>query len=106
MDLKEWIKEEYLSEEYIGAMNKEFANGRPFKHIFLREFLLESKAKELAEALKNQEFQRKESDLFSFKQTYDLIDSESPVILDFVDLLQSKEFSEFIEKNYRCEVRE
>jgi Rps23 Pro-64 3,4-dihydroxylase Tpa1-like proline 4-hydroxylase len=98
MDLKEWIKGEYLSEDYLGAMNKEFASGRPFKHIFLREFLKENKANELAEALKGENFERKESDLFSFSQTYDLQDSDNDLILDFVEFLQCNEFSTFIEK--------
>ena len=106
MELKEWIKEEWFERETIVEMNKEFNNNRPFKHIFITEFLKKDKAEELEKALRGENFERKESDLFRFSQTYDLQDSESQIILEFANLLESAEFAEFIGKIVGVQLRQ
>ncbi|MEK6889205.1 MAG: 2OG-Fe(II) oxygenase family protein [Nanoarchaeota archaeon] len=98
MELKEWIKVAWLEEKTIEDMNEEFNQNRPFKHVFITEFLKKEKAEELEKALKGEIFERKESDLFRFNQTYDLQDSDNAVILEFSEMLESKEFADFIGK--------
>ncbi|MEK6910913.1 MAG: 2OG-Fe(II) oxygenase family protein [Nanoarchaeota archaeon] len=76
----------------------DFAKNMPFPHLLIESFLGEKEAERLALALKKEEFEEKDSDLFSFKQTQDLHYSENKEIKEFVKMLESREFAERIEK--------
>ncbi len=78
--------------------NMQFESNSPFPHLLIEEFLSEKEAENLLKALKKEEFEEKESDLFSFKQTKDLHYSANRDIKEFVKMLESKEFSERIAK--------
>ncbi len=77
-------------------LNKKFIFGKPYKHILIKDFLQEDKAKEIFGALKKEKFDHKESDLFSLNQTEDLKFSQNEVLKKFYKFFSSKEFGEWI----------
>ena len=87
-----------FTDAMIDELRGKFTTHKPFPHLLIKNFLSETDAKTLVEALKNEQFEEKESDLFSFKQTQDLHYSGNKVIKEFVAMLESKEFAEFIKK--------
>lgn len=82
--------------DFVDNNDKQFESNRPFPHLLIENFLSEEKAEKLLKALKKEEFEEKDSDLFQFRQTQDLHYSENKEIKEFVNMLESKEFSDKI----------
>ena len=80
MDMETTYQDQDLKETYLEA--------GPFPHAVLDEFLDETSANQLLNALQEQEFSEKYADLFSFWQTADLNGSEDPVIRQFISLIK------------------
>lgn len=78
------------------TLARQFAAAKPFAHIAIKNFLTPEKAKQLQKALLKQDFERKEADLFSFSQTHNLLTVRDPVIGEFLQVLKSNEFREFL----------
>src|SRR3989338_4434920 len=91
-----WINEELLDRKEREKMRAEFVRNKPFPHLFIENFLEEGKAKELAGALKKEEFEEKDSDLFQFRQTGDLEYSKQRAIKEVYDMMSSGEFGKII----------
>lgn len=92
-----YINEEYLSNSRIKKLNREFNSNKPFPHLILKNFFDKGKIREFAiELVKNEEFKFKESDLFSFAQTKDLVSAKDYTVKSFYDLINSDEFKEFL----------
>lgn len=89
--LNDWINEEKTS-------GRKVFKEKPFNHVFITDFLIESRTKTLFNALKNERFEKKDSDLFSFSQTKDLIYSTNKVIKSFIGMLNSEDFTCFAKK--------
>ncbi|NQV91703.1 2OG-Fe(II) oxygenase [Candidatus Woesearchaeota archaeon] len=70
---------------------------KPFPHLELKDFLKKNKLQELAEAVADQDFVRKDSDLFTFFQTQDLTKSGNKIIKEFIKFLESQEFRTFLQ---------
>ena len=79
-------------------MRARFVKGKPFPHIVIDNFLQEKKASELLQALKQEKFEHKESDLFSLNQTADLHATKNECLKSFHLFASSSEFAEFMKK--------
>jgi len=65
----------------------------PFPHFIIKNFLPQQQAIQLFKALQHEQFELKQSDLFLFYQTNDLISSTNPVLQQFRVYLASKQFT-------------
>lgn len=93
------ILEDWINPSVLALSNhRSFTSARPFPHVVLHDFLIESQAEQLLAALKKEEFFHKESDLFSLSQTADLASSDNPVICSFYSLVQSSDFAAFMQR--------
>jgi prolyl 3-hydroxylase /prolyl 3,4-dihydroxylase len=95
--ISDWIGKEYLDPKWLLKASKTFKTAKPFPHIVLKKILKKEKFQALEKALSNQEFIRKESDLFSFSQTNDLTESQDDVLADFMNLINGAEFREWLD---------
>jgi prolyl 3-hydroxylase /prolyl 3,4-dihydroxylase len=95
--LKEWLNPSFLDEQTINKLKTDFKENKPFEHLEIKHFLKEDKINELIEALANEEFIQKESDLFKLKQTNDLKSSSNKTIEAFRSFLISEPFITFME---------
>lgn len=94
--LDEWIHNKYL--KTFNLLGKKFEDNKPFPYLEIEDFFKKSKIRNLKNALIKENFQLKESDLFTFLQTNDFSSSKNPAIKDFRNFIISKEFISFIEK--------
>ncbi len=98
--LNQWIAPQYLEDKKISLLKRQFSSVKPFPHIVLQDFFREEKANALRDALLSIDYEKKESDLFSFLQSADLRIVKNTVIKDFVAFYTSTEFKRYIE--YLC----
>lgn len=94
----EFINKELLNKEKIEELHEKFNGGLPYKHVFIENFLIEEKTKEILNELKKEKFEYKESDLFSFLQTMDFVNFREGVLKEFYEFFRSEEFKDLIEK--------
>lgn len=94
----EIINKELLNDDKIKEMKKEFSFGKPYRHILIEDFLDIDTAMKILTALKKEEFEHKESDLFSLSQTADFFAVKNRVLKKFYEFFQSKEFGKWIEE--------
>ena len=98
MCLALWVRRSYLDHDYVARLHARYIRAEPFHHIVLRDLIIPSRYTQLRRALSKQRFARKEADLFSFSQTADLLLTEDPIIKEFVALLRSSEFNDFVRR--------
>ncbi len=96
--LSSWIPSSYLKETSLVALKKSFQNNTPFPHLNLQNFFREEKIKKIGEALHQETFFPKNSDLFQFHQTNDFKGSRNKVIIGLRTFLCSPEFVDFMQK--------
>ena len=82
----------------IPNLKNKFSSAKPFKHLFIENFLDEKTAEVLLKELKNQEFEEKEADLFHFHQTNDFINLREGKLKDFYEYFKGKEVKKLIEE--------
>ena len=96
-----------ISEQEIRALSKRFASAKPFPHVVIENFLDGNNVdksrqapaygwdnhKRLLSELKRENFTKKDSDLFTFKQTNNLFYSKNPVVAAAVTMFSSKQFA-------------
>ncbi len=92
-----WLNSEYFSEDKIRKLQTSFSSSKPFPHLELPNFFKQKKIIELLQALSEQEFFVKQSDLFQFSQTADLLYAKDKTIQEFVALLSSPKFIDLME---------
>ena len=95
--LQEWINPVYLDAHQIASLRKEFETVDPFSHLELQDFFIPQKLMLVLQALSEEAFYEKESDLFKFKQSNDLKHTQNPVVKEFISFLYSDTFIEFVE---------
>ena len=78
----------------VRKLKGEFIEAKPFPSLILKNFLKDHKP--LFEAIKKEQFHKKDSDLFSFSQTNSLFYSKNPIIQSTVKLFSSQTFSSLI----------
>lgn len=96
--LEHWLEKRYCDSSPLAKLSKEFVSNKPFPHLVLPDFLQLDKVADLLEALSKEEFYEKNSDLFSLKQTNDLLGSKHRVLQEFRSLLLSESFLLLLEK--------
>jgi prolyl 3-hydroxylase /prolyl 3,4-dihydroxylase len=94
--LKEWLDKKYLKLINIEKSQKKYTQA-PFSHIEFKDFFKKAKINEVYSALIQEEFYDKESDLFKFMQTSDLMQTDNQILKEFSGVLSSKPFTQFIE---------
>jgi prolyl 3-hydroxylase /prolyl 3,4-dihydroxylase len=87
--LKKWIQPEYLTESKIYDLRVQFTKAKPYPHLELQHFFLEEPLTQVLKALSKEKFAFKQSDLFQFHQTQDLIGTKQKKIAEFRDFLYS-----------------
>ncbi len=93
--IEQWIKKEHL--ENKEALKSTFQNATPYPHIQIADFLIEEQLERVFEALLQEQFIQKRSDLFQFKQTNDLVSTQNETLKEFYEFLSSNEFSTFMQ---------
>ncbi len=96
--LAHWINPQNLKTKAIEQQNTIFTIAKPFKHLQIKNFLIEEKAITLQEALQEMHFEQKESDLFKFSQTQDFETINNKILKSLQQLFREKEFIAYIEK--------
>src|SRR3989344_7501548 len=94
--LNKFINTNYL--DNTENLRKQFKNIKPFPHLVLKDFFNREFIKKFKVELKKEIFHRLDSDLYSFSQTDDLVNSKNSVIKDFYNFLTSKEFKDYLFK--------
>jgi prolyl 3-hydroxylase /prolyl 3,4-dihydroxylase len=85
--LKKWIHPEYLTPEKIHDLHVQFTNAKPYPHLELQHFFIEAELEKVLLALSKESFTFKQSDLFQFNQTQDLIGTKQKKLAEFRDFL-------------------
>ncbi len=99
-----------FSNQEITALSKRFISGKPFPHVVIENFLDKDNVdksrqaptrgwdnhKRLLLELKKESFAKKDSDLFTFKQTGNLFYSRNPIVAAAVTMFSSGQFAQLI----------
>ncbi len=85
-------------EESIKKLQTTFSNNKPFPYLELANFISEEKIILLLQALGEQEFSPKQSDLFQFSQTADLLYTNDTVLKEFIAIFSSPAWLRFMKK--------
>ena len=93
-----WISSGYLVDEKIKKLQASFSANKPFSYLELPHFLKQEKVISLLQALSKEEFSPKQSDLFQFLQTSDLLYSDDPLLKEFISVLGSEVLLGFMKK--------
>ena len=96
MALSDWIDRKYLGDSAVSRLRAQFSAARPFQYLDLQDFFRREVAASLVRALASENFEPKQSDLFSLKQTKDFAGSANPVLRAFRDFLASPEFISYM----------
>ena len=88
------IKEKNFPIKEVRKLKEEFIEAKPFPNLSIKNFLKDHKL--LFEAIKKEQFYKKDSDLFSFSQTNNLFYSKNPIMQSAVKLFSSQTFSSLI----------
>lgn len=83
-----------FSKTELTTLSKRFRNAKPFPHVVIENFLDRNNHNRLLSKLKLESFTKKDSDLFTFKQTSNLFYSKSPVVAEAVTMFSSRQFAE------------
>jgi Rps23 Pro-64 3,4-dihydroxylase Tpa1-like proline 4-hydroxylase len=96
--LKGWVQEQHFSEAMIKQYIAQFQKNTPFPHLLIKDFLQPKQVPFLLNALQKQEFEKKESDLFSFSQTKDLSKSTAFVLSSLHTMFTSSYFFKWLQE--------
>ncbi len=78
----------------VRGLKAKFQKAKPYQHIGISNFLKDFHP--VFAAIKNEQFFKKDSDLFTFSQTNNLFYSKNPVIQSAVKLFSSQTFSSLV----------
>ena len=91
--LKKYINNKYLNDKNLKS---KFRSNKPFQHLVLDEFFNYDFISKVYLELKEENFDDKESDLFSFSQTLDLVSTKNKTLNLFYNIINSDEFKEYL----------
>lgn len=94
--LKLWLNHKYLSINKVNEIKKKFANAKPFPHLVLKDFFLKDKLKKVLEEIHKEDYVERNSDLFQFRQSSDLLEINNQILKEFYLFFSSKEFRDYI----------
>ena len=93
--LSSWVNQKYLDTD---GLRTKFKASKPFPNLILKDFFNLEKMIALLRALAKEQFQLKDSDLFTFFQTIDFRASKNQPIKKWRDFLASPEFIDYLSK--------
>ncbi len=96
--ISKYINEEYLKVKAIKELNEKFNKNKPFPYLILNKFFKKEFLERVREEIKKLNFEHQESDLFSFDQSKDLELIENPILKEFYNFLNGKEFKDFLKE--------
>ena len=102
--IDDFVDKEYLTQKKIIGLKKEFKTNKPFPYVVVERFFKEGKLREVFEALKRESFERRDTDLYQFKQTKDLALARNAVLKEFYDFLNSRELDLVFEKKFSTKI--
>jgi prolyl 3-hydroxylase /prolyl 3,4-dihydroxylase len=85
----------WINDHNTATLQKEFKKHTPFPHVVIGNFFLNAKIKEVTAALKKQQFQRTENDLYQFERTADF-KSSNGILKQFYTFFSSQSFKTLI----------
>ncbi len=100
--MNHWIRENNPSERELHTV---FTQAKPFPHLILPDFFDEQKILSVLRSLLKEKWYPKQADLFSFKQTNDLVSSQQKALQDFRSFLCSPDFLQFMKEITGCTLR-
>ncbi len=92
----DYINEKYLTKTKIRGLFSDFTKNKPFPHLILKDFFKEDFIRKVAKELLKEDFSFKESDLFRFSQTKDLISSNNKIIAECYNIINSQDFKDYL----------
>ncbi|MBS3123363.1 2OG-Fe(II) oxygenase [Candidatus Woesearchaeota archaeon] len=95
-NLNDWINQKYLSLNYIKKLQIKFKLAQPYSFLELPNFFKKEKIKLIEQAILTINFEKKETDLFSFYQTIDLVSVKDNVLRTFHQFISSNEFVSYL----------
>lgn len=96
--LEQYLQPYYLKSSTMTILQQTFQRGRPFPHLVLKDFFVKKMLVRIARTLRQEEFVRQESDLFSFAQTADLSQIKNDMLQEFYRFLNSREFRDYVHR--------
>ncbi len=90
--VSQWLNFSSLHPSILKTLQIKLHKKKPFPHLIIPHFLPEEKALSLLQALTQEHFELKESDLFTLYQTKDFISSKNKILRQFRSMLCSTEF--------------
>lgn len=96
--IEKYINKKYLDDKTINKLRDLFIKDKPFPHLVLKDIFNNTFLNNVVKGLVNEEFNFKDSDLFSFYQTTDLISSNNKTVKKFYNFINSKDFKEYLFK--------
>jgi len=95
--ISDWIEPRFLIEEEKAQLKQTFVDAKPFCHLEIQDFFIPEKLNIVLSALAEEKFHDKASDLFQFMQTNDLKHTTNSVLQEFISIIYSQEFIEFMQ---------
>ncbi|HLC81854.1 MAG TPA: 2OG-Fe(II) oxygenase family protein [Candidatus Nanoarchaeia archaeon] len=93
--LSSWINQKFLNAD---KLKTKFKANLPFPNLALENFFNREKMIALLRALAKEQFHLKDSDLFTFFQTYDFRATKNRPVKEFRDFFASPEFIDYLSK--------
>ncbi|MBI3033395.1 2OG-Fe(II) oxygenase [Candidatus Woesearchaeota archaeon] len=90
----------------IISLRKTFSNNKPFPYLIIPNSLEKQQAQKIKEALIQETFYEKQSDLFKFKQTNDLASTKNKYLIECRNFLKSKDFIKYLESITQVKLKE
>lgn len=96
--IDKWVRKEFLDDKKIVSLKKQFLNAKNFEHLSIDGLFIDEKINELFDELEKLDYYKESSDLYEFFRTVDFKNINNKKILQFRNLLLSKDFTNFISK--------
>lgn len=87
-----------INKKYLGLNSAKFTSAKPFPHIELKNFFEPDFLLPVCSALEKEPFHTKQSDLFQFKQTHDLVSSKQKALQELRKVLMSEKMISYMEQ--------
>jgi Rps23 Pro-64 3,4-dihydroxylase Tpa1-like proline 4-hydroxylase len=87
-----------IERKHLNIKATRFRQAKSFPHLEIKNFFTNEFIAKIADSLQREPFYVKQSDLFSFKQTADLISTKEPVLQELRAFLLSESFMKYMEQ--------
>lgn len=87
-----------IQKKHLKITASKFKQAKPYPHLEILNFFTTESIAKIADALQREPFYVKQSDLFSFKQTADLVSTKEPALQELRRYLLSESFMSYMEQ--------